>query len=294
MSSVDIHQCSDLARPHSYKTQKKNALHEDSVWALSWPQDDRLISGSIDETVKVWKMASESGEKAQAIEVQPISTFPGHFLGVVSVAASKYTEKAQCDLIILSIRGWLTGTGNSVLLARWMEGYEYGISVLTSMLFCFPSHTSDSEERAVQRSIDPGLVETWTVCFHPSGAMLASGTQTGKINVYHTQSKEDKPEATIKSDGRFILATAYSPCGSSGLGSFSTAAESSCRGAYRSGEEGRRIGRDEKRASARRIGEGRMEQKRQMKEAGKRREGACSRSLHYRLNCPLRPLGVGC
>ncbi|EKX42242.1 hypothetical protein GUITHDRAFT_111803 [Guillardia theta CCMP2712] len=160
-----------------YKTQKKNALHEDSIWALSWPQDDRLISGSIDETVKVWKMASDSGEKMQQIEVQPISTFPGHFLGVVSVSATKDGKLCAVSSLDGRIRIW------------------------------------NLEERAVQRSIDPGLVETWTVCFHPSGEMLASGTQTGKINVYQTHSKEDKPEATIKSDGRFILATAYSPCG---------------------------------------------------------------------------------
>lgn len=45
--------------------------------------------GSNDGVVEVWKMASDTGEKMQQIEVQPISTFPGHFLGVVSVSATK-------------------------------------------------------------------------------------------------------------------------------------------------------------------------------------------------------------
>ena len=38
-----------------YQTVKREGAHEDSVWGVVWTQDDKLISGSIDETVKVWK-----------------------------------------------------------------------------------------------------------------------------------------------------------------------------------------------------------------------------------------------
>ena len=36
-----------------YHTSRKPAAHDDSIWAVTWPTEDKLITGSIDETVKV-------------------------------------------------------------------------------------------------------------------------------------------------------------------------------------------------------------------------------------------------
>ena len=38
---------------HRYDTSRKTSAHDDSIWAVTWPTEDKLITGSIDETVKV-------------------------------------------------------------------------------------------------------------------------------------------------------------------------------------------------------------------------------------------------
>jgi len=37
----------------SYQTSKREAAHEDSAWSVLWTAGDKIVSGSIDETVKV-------------------------------------------------------------------------------------------------------------------------------------------------------------------------------------------------------------------------------------------------
>ena len=61
--------------------------HNDSIWAVTWvpPTETRrafLLTGSIDESVKLW-----NGDINSKDELQEESTFSGHSLGVVSVAA---------------------------------------------------------------------------------------------------------------------------------------------------------------------------------------------------------------
>lgn len=54
--------------------------HDDSVWSVAWTPKGQLLSGSVDETLRVWN-ATPGG-----LELQ--HTFGGHRLGVVAVAAS--------------------------------------------------------------------------------------------------------------------------------------------------------------------------------------------------------------
>ena len=36
-----------------YHASRKTGAHDDSIWAVAWPTEDKLITGSIDESVKV-------------------------------------------------------------------------------------------------------------------------------------------------------------------------------------------------------------------------------------------------
>eukprot|EP00961_Rhodomonas_salina_P110871 1492014-Rhodomonas_salina.2 len=86
---------------------KREGAHEDSAWAVAWPTEERLISGSIDETVKVRSAPSQPSvvaattltaerqvwspavkENQVVPNLEEMSTFPGHFLGVVSLSAT--------------------------------------------------------------------------------------------------------------------------------------------------------------------------------------------------------------
>jgi len=160
-----------------FQTEKREGAHEDSVWAVAWPTDDRLMSGSIDETVKVWTPATSAGKNPAAPRLEETSTFPGHFLGVVS----------------------LSTTGDGKLCA---------VSSLDGRLKVW-----NIEEKSIVKTIDPGPVEAWTVCFHPQGSLLAAGSQSGNVNVFGVSSAGDKPEAVITPHGKFVMAVAYSPCG---------------------------------------------------------------------------------
>ena len=173
-----------LARPDTfppirsqYQTSRKTAAHDDSIWAVAWPTDDKLITGSIDETVKVWR-ASEDGNAP--LEVS--STMPGHFLGVVSVSASK-------------------------------DGHLSAVSSLDGRVKIW-----NLQEKVIQKTIDPGPVEAWTVDFHPQGSLLAAGSQSGHVNVFAVAptgdpAADNKPEHSVELRGKFVLCVSYSPCG---------------------------------------------------------------------------------
>lgn len=58
-------------------------------------------------------------------------------------------------------------------------------------------------------SIDPGLLEAWTVCLSPTDDVLVSGTHRGSVNVWSMQEGHEKV-ASLETNNRFILSTAFS------------------------------------------------------------------------------------
>ena len=56
--------------------------HSDSIWTLQWSASDKIISGSVDETVSVWRFKDEKDGS-----LQKLMSLDGHQLGVISVAA---------------------------------------------------------------------------------------------------------------------------------------------------------------------------------------------------------------
>ena len=52
-------------------------------------------------------------------------------------------------------------------------------------------------------SIEPGLLEAWTVCISPDDACIAAGTQHGNVNIWSIQEKEKI--ATLRTGGKFVM-----------------------------------------------------------------------------------------
>ncbi len=50
-------------------------------------------------------------------------------------------------------------------------------------------------------------VDAWTICFSPDSRFLASGSQTGKINLFGVDS--GKKESSLDTRGKFTLSIAY-------------------------------------------------------------------------------------
>ena len=51
------------------------------------------------------------------------------------------------------------------------------------------------------------LVDAWTICFSPDSRFLASGSHTGKINLFGVDSA--KKESQLDTRGKFTMSIAY-------------------------------------------------------------------------------------
>ncbi len=93
--------------------------HDDAIWCCAWvpgngPHGGDLITGSVDEAVKVWRPppagGGESGTTGAAPDaaaapppLEPLHTYVGHTLGAVSVAADAtgtYGASASLDSFV--------------------------------------------------------------------------------------------------------------------------------------------------------------------------------------------------
>ena len=97
---------------------KVEDAHDDAVWCCAWvpgtgPHGGDLITGSVDEAVKVWRPppagegpgAAGAGTDAGATPapLEPLHTYVGHTLGAVSVAADAtgtYGASASLDSFV--------------------------------------------------------------------------------------------------------------------------------------------------------------------------------------------------
>ena len=81
---------------------KVEDAHEDALWCVAWQPDSRsLITGSVDETVKVWTL----GEPGSTT-VESAHTYTGHTLGVISVAIDATGKFAASSALDSFIRVW--------------------------------------------------------------------------------------------------------------------------------------------------------------------------------------------
>jgi WD repeat-containing protein 61 len=80
-------------------TLHKTVAHEEGVWSTAWiPGGNRLLSGSVDESVKVWEDQPDG--------LRFVHTYHGHTLGVVSVAVDSTGEFAASSSLDSQIRVW--------------------------------------------------------------------------------------------------------------------------------------------------------------------------------------------
>ncbi len=80
-------------------TLHKTVAHEEGVWSTAWvPGSSKLLSGSVDESVKVWEDAADG--------LRFVHTYQGHTLGVVSVAVDSTGEFAASSSLDSIIRVW--------------------------------------------------------------------------------------------------------------------------------------------------------------------------------------------
>lgn len=222
------------------RTLKVDDAHEDAVWCCAWAPSksgsgsdtSELVTGSVDETVKVWSIdrsggagASEAGAAAtttaeggagedpsssSAAAAEPLRSLPGHTLGAVSVAVDPSGTFAASSSLDSFVRIW---------------------------------YLKDSVTKAVIET-PPG--ETWQIAFPPSNAennggpqlIAAAGGASNKVVIWSADAAEKVAEMALpdsrgaggaangaapsssggpspssSSKDKFVLSVAYSPDG---------------------------------------------------------------------------------
>lgn len=58
-----------------YRSAATKKAHDDSIWTVEWSNADQIITGSVDQTCKVWDPKDLS---------EPVHTFGKHDLAIIS------------------------------------------------------------------------------------------------------------------------------------------------------------------------------------------------------------------
>lgn len=58
--------------------QRLEGAHDDSVWSAAWsPKEDVLVTGSVDESVKLWQAGGPVLEQKHQLVSRPLRGVPG-------------------------------------------------------------------------------------------------------------------------------------------------------------------------------------------------------------------------
>ncbi|CAG2212066.1 REC14 [Mytilus edulis] len=145
--------------------------HEDSIWSCAWKKNETDGSENI-ITGGIDDLVKIWRWTDGRLDLR--HALEGHQLGVVSVDINK-TELAASSSLDSHVRVWDIITGKCI------------------------------------KSIDAGPVDAWTLAFSPDSKFLATGSHSGKINIFGVDS--GRKEMTMDTRGKFTLSIAYSPNG---------------------------------------------------------------------------------
>lgn len=150
--------------------------HSDSVWAAAWSGSERLVTGSLDGSVRIWN--------SRALE-KPVCATPKERVGVNSLSA--------------------TDDGTAVLAAYQDATVRiFQIDESTGML---------GERESIQGGIQNHLLDAWCVTASPDNDTFVTGAQTGKLHVSSIASGEKLLSFELPSKSH-VMGTSYSDDGS--------------------------------------------------------------------------------
>ncbi|KAK7482161.1 hypothetical protein BaRGS_00026626 [Batillaria attramentaria] len=187
----------DLTRDVSLATRclahsiifKQEAAHDDSIWSCAWGRNDRdplgaevIVTGSVDDTVKVWKWHEERLELRHTLE--------GHQLGVVSVDINAAGTLAASSSLDSHVKLWDLENGKQAksIDAGPVDAWTIAFSP-DSRFLASGSHTGKINLFGVdtgrkETSLDTRGKFTLSIAYSPDGKYIASGALDGIVNVF--------------------------------------------------------------------------------------------------------------
>ena len=149
---------------------KKANCHADGVWAVSWIGSEKILTGSLDGSLRLW--SSRHLDK-------PLSFTTRQRVGVTSVATTRDGLNAVAcyqDAMIRKFKIEDSGDGGNAFLE--------------------------------EDPINHGMMEAYSICLSPGDDVVAAGTQTGKVNLWSMDSNESV--LTLDTKSKFVLSTRFS------------------------------------------------------------------------------------
>ncbi|XP_066590133.1 superkiller complex protein 8 [Prorops nasuta] len=187
---------------------KVENAHEDSIWTCAWGcpkrkkdtlpenEDSRdsmrsneeeiaeyLVTGSVDDSVKVWEQRDKSLHLKHKLT--------GHALGVVSVAVSSDGAKCASSSLDSSLKLWNLEDGELISsigvgpVEIWTVVFSPDDKFIVSGSHAGKIHLYGTESGKQEQSLDTrGGKFTLSVACSPDGKYIASGAIDGIINIF--------------------------------------------------------------------------------------------------------------
>ena len=180
--------------------------HEDGIWSVEWTSKNQIITGSVDETVKVWnpKVVPPTDEQERRVELQQAKSFEGHTLGVISAIPNSAGDILYCSSLDSTIRVWdlATNTGSSIKagpVEAWSLALDRSDRLLASGTYLLNNQANRKEDQ-IRFSHD-------SYCFLFGYDI---GTQRGAINIWDVATKTKRCSLARAGKGEFVLSVAFS------------------------------------------------------------------------------------
>ncbi|NCQ94485.1 MAG: protein kinase [Microcystis aeruginosa W11-03] len=185
--------------------------HSDEVFSVAYSPDGRyLASGSIDQTIKIWEVATG----------KELRTLTGHSGGVFLVAYSPDGRYLASGSIDQTIKIWEVATGKE-LRTLTVYSYLYGADVVYSPDGRYLASRSDDKTIKIWEVATGKELRTLTghsgpvlsVVYSPDGRYLASGGGLRDNTIKIWQVATGKVLRTLTGHSDWVLSVVYSPDG---------------------------------------------------------------------------------
>jgi polycomb protein EED len=183
------------------------AAHKDVVTSVAWhPTKLRMVSGSMDRTVKVWDVCVEKEKDAQAFSLE------GNAEHVVSTKREHFPIFST-DKLHFNVVDCVAFVGDLVL----SKSIDDCVELWSPCLVPTARRSIPSNDFVHLQRFDYTGGACWFIKFacNPMGQTLAVGNQFGKIFVWDIDQNSNKPKQILStSDDKSIRALSFSSDGS--------------------------------------------------------------------------------
>ncbi|MCI4382084.1 hypothetical protein PGIGA_G00259510 [Pangasianodon gigas] len=166
---------------------KQEHAHDDAIWTAAWGKSakdgsETIVTGSLDDMVKVWKWSDEKMELQWSLE--------GHQLGVVSVDISHNGAIAASSSLDAHIRLWDLESGKQVKsmdagpVDAWTVAFSPDSKYIATGSHLGKVNIFGVESGKKEYSLDTRGKFILSIAYSPDGKYLASGAIDGIINIF--------------------------------------------------------------------------------------------------------------